>query len=89
MDGSVATSPDAKQKQMSDKREKFVSLAQNRTVNAIRAIRVLGKLANKNAYQYDENDVKKIIGALTREVDALKARMTSKNGKSEIEFSLD
>jgi hypothetical protein len=89
MDGSVATAPKSTEKRSADKREKFVSLAENRTVNAIRAIRVIGKLGNKAAYQYDDSDVKKIIAALTREIDALRARMTSKNGKSEIEFSLE
>jgi hypothetical protein len=48
-----------------DKRWKFVSLAESRTKNAIKAIRVIAKLGNKSAYQYDETDVKKIASALT------------------------
>jgi hypothetical protein len=32
--------------------------------------------------------VKKIASALTREVEALKARMSSKNGKDSVDFSL-
>ena len=48
-----------------EKREKFVKLAENRTRNAIKAIRVIGKLGNKNAYQFDDSDVQKICsGAL-------------------------
>jgi ribosomal protein L7/L12 len=70
------------------KREKFVELAQNRTINAIKAIRVIGKLGNKNAYQFDENDVQKIVKALTREVDALKARMSTTGGKESVDFKL-
>ena len=63
-----------------EKREKFIELAENRTVNAIKAIRVIGKLGNKNAYQYDDSDVNKIIRALNKEVDALKAlRLAAKN----------
>ena len=38
----------------SQKREKFVRLAQSRTVNAIKSIRVIGKLGNKSHYEYDE-----------------------------------
>jgi hypothetical protein len=72
----------------SAKREKFVQLAQSRTVNAIRAIRVIGKLGNKSHYEYDEKDVKKIASALTKEIDALKARMSDQGGKAEVEFSL-
>jgi len=70
------------------KREKFVKLAENRTVNAIKAIRVIGKLGNKNAYQFDESDVNKIIKALNKEVDALKARMSTTGGKESVDFKL-
>jgi ribosomal protein L7/L12 len=70
------------------RREKFVELAENRTINAIKAIRVIGKLGNKNAYQFDENDVQKIVKALTKEVDALKARMSTSGGKESVDFKL-
>jgi hypothetical protein len=70
------------------KREKFVELAENRTRNAIKAIRVIGKLGNKNAYQYDDSDVQKIVRALTKEVDALKARMSSTGIKESVDFKL-
>lgn len=71
-----------------EKREKFVKLAENRTKNAIKAIRVIGKLGNKNAYQFDDFDVQKIIRALSKEVDALKARMSSTGGKEAVDFKL-
>ena len=71
------------------KRQKFVELAENRTVNAIKAIRIIGKLGNKNAYQFDDLDVQKIVRALNKEVDALKARMSSTGGKESVEFKLD
>jgi hypothetical protein len=70
------------------KREKFVELAQSRTNNAIRAIRVIAKLGNKSAYEYTEADVKKIANALHREIEALKARMLSTGGKESIGFTL-
>jgi hypothetical protein len=71
-----------------EKREKFIELAESRTRNAIRAIRIIAKLGNKNAYQYTEADVKKIAAALSKEVDAMKARMTQSGGKEPVEFSL-
>ena len=43
-----------------EKREKFVRLAERRTINAIRAIRVLAKLGNKSAYDFDEGTRKKL-----------------------------
>ena len=70
------------------KREKFVNLAENRTRNAIKAIRVIGKLGNKNAYQFDDTDVQKIARALNKEVDALKARMSHTGGKDTVDFEL-
>jgi ABC-type Fe3+-hydroxamate transport system substrate-binding protein len=88
MDGSVAAAPKTSAKQTEEKRAKFVGLAESRTVNAIRAIRVIGKLGNKSAYEYDDADVKKIISALSKEIDALKARLGQKSGKGEVEFKL-
>lgn len=71
-----------------NKREKFVELAENRTRNAIRAIRIIAKLGNKNAYDYTDADVKRIASALNKEVEALKARMTQTGGKETVEFTL-
>jgi len=70
------------------KREKFVELAESRTRNAIKAIRVIAKLGNRHAYQYDDSDVQKITRALTREIEALKARMSSSDGKEAVDFKL-
>ena len=71
-----------------NKREKFVKLAEARTKTAIKAIRTVAKLGNKNAYDYSEADVKRIAAALNREVEALKARMSQSGGKESVEFSL-
>lgn len=72
----------------SEKREKFKQLAESRTSNAIRAIRVIGKLGNKSHYDYTEQDVKKIVTALNREIEALKVRMGEKAGREEVGFKL-
>lgn len=80
------TAENAKKK--GGKREKFVELAENRTRTAIKAIRTIAKLGNKSAYDYSEVDVKKIAGALQREIDALKARMTQSGIKDSVDFSL-
>jgi ribosomal protein L7/L12 len=75
-------------KDRNGKRQKFVELAESRTINAIKAIRVIGKLGNKNAYEFTDADVTKIVKALGKEVDALKARMTSTGSKETVEFKL-
>lgn len=71
-----------------DKREKFVELAQARTKKAIKAIRVIGKLGNRHAYEFTEADVNKIAKALIREIELMKARMSSMGGKEFVEFTL-
>jgi hypothetical protein len=71
-----------------DKRNKFVELAERRTKNAIRAIRVISKLGNRSVYEYDDADVRKIANALTKEIEALKARMSSTGRKETVEFKL-
>ena len=71
-----------------DKRKKFVELAEKRTRNAIRSIRIIGKLGNKNAYEYAPEDVKKIALALNREVEAMRARMAHSGGKDAVDFEL-
>jgi hypothetical protein len=80
--------PAAGTKNKAEKRQKFVELAESRTRNAIKAIRVIGKLGNKNAYEFDDADVSKIVRALNKEIDTLKARLTSTDGKEAVEFKL-
>ncbi len=72
----------------SSKREKFVKLAESRTVNAIKAIRTIGKLGNRNAYEYGEADVKKIVKALTNEIEEMKTRLTGTKPSDEVDFKL-
>ncbi|MGH8208986.1 MAG: hypothetical protein ACREU6_05200 [Steroidobacteraceae bacterium] len=71
-----------------EKRQKFVQLAESRTVNAIRTIRVIGKLGNRSHYQYDDADVRKIVSALNKEIEALKARMSEQGNRVAVDFKL-
>jgi hypothetical protein len=71
-----------------NKRDKFVELATARTKNAVKAIRIIGKLGNKNAYEYGEVDIRKIAAALTKEIDAMKARMSQTGTKDIVDFQL-
>jgi len=85
----MAEKPKAKSsKNDADKRSKFVELAENRTRNAIKSIRVIGKLGNKNAYQFDDSDVQKIVKALSKEIDQLRARLGQNTAKDTVDFSL-
>ena len=71
-----------------NRRQKFIKLAEKRTVNAIKAIRIIGKLGNPNAYEYDENDVRKIVKALNDEIEAMKTRMKNTKPSDDVAFRL-
>jgi hypothetical protein len=73
---------------MSSKREKFVDLAEARVSRAMQSIRVVGNLSNRNNYEYTDEDVRKIVKALTAEVDAMQARFRSTDSKARPEFKL-
>lgn len=73
---------------MSKKRDKFVELAQKRTTRALKSIRVIGNLSNKNIYEYSEADVSKIIKALDGEMKALRERFKTQKRDDDIEFML-
>jgi hypothetical protein len=73
---------------MRDKRSKFVGLAEARVNRAIKDIRLIGNLANRGAYTYEEEDVRKIFRALQKELDAAKARFTGDTGGKDNEFTL-
>jgi hypothetical protein len=74
---------------MRDKRAKFVQLANQRVTRAIDQIRLVGNLSNRAAYEYTEEDTKKIIRALQKAVDTAKARLTDSTSSGEQSFSLD
>ena len=61
--------------------EKFVTLAERRVDNAIGAISRVGNLANRNAYEYGDADVKKIVQTLEAEVTSVKARFAAPKGR--------
>lgn len=65
-----------------------MELAQKRAANAIKAIRVIGKLGNRSAYEYSDADVNKIVKALSDEIEALKSRMKSSGRHDSIDFKL-
>ena len=59
------------------KREAFLRLAEKRTNAVMEKIRVLSNCSNSSAYQYYEDDVRKIFAAIDEELKAARARFTS------------
>ena len=73
---------------MRDKRKKFVDLAEARVNRAIKDIRLIGNLANRNAYEYTEDDAKQIVRAIQKELDAAKSRFSGDSSGKDTEFRL-
>jgi ABC-type Fe3+-hydroxamate transport system substrate-binding protein len=74
---------------MRDKRAKFVQLANQRVTRAIDQIRLIGNLSNRAAYDFTEEDSKKIVKALQRAVDTAKSRFADSGGATDQTFNLD
>lgn len=73
---------------MTDKRDKFVKLAEQRVNRALREIRLIGNLSNRSAYESTEDDVKKIFRTLQKELDTAKSRFGEGEGASGSAFRL-
>jgi hypothetical protein len=55
-------------------REKFIELANKRVSKALKAIQLIGNLSNRSNYDYTEEDVVKIMKALTDDIAACRKR---------------
>lgn len=68
---------------MESKHQKFVRLAEGRTNRIIDSVRSLAKLANKNHYDYSNDEVHKIFAALKNEIDEAKSTYTAALSRDE------
>lgn len=66
------------QKQNNDKAENFVRLANKRTNKILEDIEILGNLANKNQYEYTDEQVEKIFNAIEKELATTKESFKKK-----------
>lgn len=73
---------------MSEKREKFARLANQRVNRAIDQLRLIGNLGNKSTYDYTDEDARKIVRALQKACDATKDRLLGSSDGSDKPFSL-
>lgn len=72
----------------SKKRSKFVELATKRVNRAIKDLRLIGNLSNRAAYEYTDEDVRKILRALQRELETVKSRFSGPGDAGETDFTL-
>lgn len=82
MDGSL------KAAKSGGKHHKFRQLAEARTNKAIEAISRIGNLSNRQIYEFEPAEVRKIIRALKDAVTAVESRFESPRGKIGGSFKL-
>lgn len=70
------------------KRDRFVRLAVKRVNRAIKDIRLIANLSNRAAYEFTDEDSRKIVKALLKEVDTVKARFSGPGSAGKEEFEL-
>ena len=62
------------------RRKRFLRLAEKRTNEVLRKVRILGNCSNRQAYDYDKEDVEKIFSAIDRKVKEVRAKFQSQEG---------
>lgn len=73
---------------MTAKHTKFRELAEGRTNKALEAILRIGKLSNRQLYDWEEAEVRKIIKALKDAVGDVESRFSSPKSVRENKFKL-
>lgn len=64
------------------KHQRFQRIASNRTNRIIDQLRLLGNCSNRSNYEYTDEEVKKVFGAIEAELKAQKAKFGA-SSKSE------
>ena len=74
--------------EQASKRDKFRQIAESRTNKAIEAIGRLGNLSNRQIYDWEEAEVKKVMKALRDAVSEVEHRFASPKTKRTKGFTL-
>lgn len=72
----------------STRRSNFVRLAESRVNKALKSIRTIGNLSNKSNYEYSEEDIRKIMAALNKEIAEVRSRFKNQGIGDSSEFKL-
>ncbi|MFX0203420.1 MAG: hypothetical protein ACFFCW_45540 [Candidatus Hodarchaeota archaeon] len=63
------------------KRKRFVRIAEQRVNKLLERLDSLGKCSDRRNYQYNEEDIKKIFGAIERKTKEIKSLYLPQNEK--------
>lgn len=72
---------------MTEKVQKFERLAEKRVSEAIKKLRLIGNLSNKNNYSYTDDHIKQLIEALETEMRILKSRFREEAADKALGFA--
>ena len=67
---------------MTERREKFVNLAEKRVNKTIKQIQLIGNLSNKSAYEYYDTDIEAIFKELEKEIRTARSKFKPSKKKS-------
>ena len=70
------------------KHTKFRELAEKRTNKALEAVRLIGNLSNRQAYTYEDAEVRKIVKALRDAITEVEAKFGKSSSRGAGEFKL-
>jgi len=73
---------------MSNKREKFVELAEARVNRAIKDMQLIGNLSNRSAYEFTDGDIRKMFAAIQKAIETAKGRFSREGEAGGGEFRL-
>jgi hypothetical protein len=65
-----------KKQNRTEKRARFERLAEYRTNEVLRKLKVLGNCGNRSAYEYTEEDIAKIFSEVERQVKETRSKFT-------------
>ena len=71
------------------KRERFVRLAEARTNKILDMLKLLGNCASKSNYEYTDEDIRKIFGAIEREMKNSRNKFNGTVVQKEDRFTLE
>lgn len=70
---------------METKKEKFIRLAESRTNNCVKNIKLIGNLSNKNNYEYSKKQVDEMFRAIENELKQAKSLFYSELNQTKTE----
>lgn len=64
------------------KHDRFLRVAESRTIKIINMIKLLGNCANESVYEYNNSDVSKIFKAIDKELEKTKSKYQGTESES-------